>query len=135
MEEFQVTVAAGSLRHEGSSTVVFAHRWTDEGVTADVQFTGAHLLHLAAAGCVLNNLYREGAAMQIALDGVRVSASGQYDPGTWASTGITYSVETESPATDEKLATLLARVDEVAEIPRAIRAGATVERAPDGTAG
>ena len=29
------------------------------GVTAEADFTGGHLLHLAAAGCVLDDIYRE----------------------------------------------------------------------------
>lgn len=67
--------------------------------------------------------------MRRAFDGVRVSASGGYDTANWTSDGITYRAEVRSPATDEDRARLLARVDEVAEIPRAIRAAPPVERA------
>ena len=63
------------------------------------------------------------------IDGVRVRASGSFDSDTWASTGIVYGVDVDSPASVNELARLLDRVDEVAEIPRAIRAGATVQRA------
>jgi hypothetical protein len=63
----------------------------------------------------------------IEIDGVRVSASGGY-ADTWASTGITYSIQLDSPATAEDLAHLLDIVDTVAEIPRAIRSGAPVQR-------
>jgi hypothetical protein len=58
-------------------------------VTVRADFTGAHLLHLAVAGCVLNDLYREAAGLGVEL---------------------------------------LAVVDRVAEIPRAVRAGAAVGR-------
>ena len=108
--------------------MVFPHRWTDEGVTVETAFTGAHLLHLAAAGCVLNDVYREAVASDIAVDGVRVTASGDYDMDTWASTGITYAVEIDSPAGADAIADLLDTVDQVAEIPRSIRHGAPVER-------
>ena len=94
----------------------------------DAEFTGAHLLHLAAAGCVLNDLYREAAALGLELHGVRVTATGGFDPATWQSTGLGYSVEVSSDATAEQLARLLDTVDQVAEIPRAIRAGAPVQR-------
>lgn len=97
-------------------------------MTVRADFTGAHLLHLAAAGCVLNDLYREAAGLGIPLDGVRVTAAGAFDTTTWTSTGITYTVELDSPGNDGVLAGLLARVDEIAEIPRAIRAGAQVTR-------
>ena len=126
-DDFGVVVAAGSLRSSDVDAMRFQHRWTSEGVTVEGDFTGAHLLHLAAAGCVLNDLYREAATLGVELDGVRVRASGEFD-ADWASTGISYSVELSSEATPEQLAHLLKIVDEVAEIPRAIRTGAPVRR-------
>jgi len=128
-EQFPVVVGAGSYRSERADAVRFPHRWTAEGVTVESEFTGAHLLHLAAAGCVLNDVYREAAGLGIAIEGVRVRASGGFDTGTWASTGIGYAVDIDSRAPADDVARLLARVDEVAEIPRAIRAGAPVHRA------
>lgn len=125
---FEVVVAAGTLRSSDSGAVQFPHRWTPEGVTVEADFTGAHLLHLAAAGCVLNDIYREAATLGVELSGVRVRAAGDYDANTWASTGIAYSIQVSSSASSEELAHLLDVVDEIAEIPRAIRAGATVQR-------
>jgi uncharacterized OsmC-like protein len=128
MDQFSVVVGAGSRRSTQAGVVRFPHRWTPDGVTVQTDFTGAHLLHLAAAGCVLNDIYREADGFGIHIDGVRVTASGGFDLETWSSTGIVYSVEVDSPASPPELARLLDRVDEVAEIPRAIRAGATVQR-------
>ena len=128
VEQFAVVVGAGSFRSDDGHAVRFPHRWTPDGVTVEADFTGAHLLHLAAAGCVLNDLYREANERGIRVDGARVTASGGFDTHTWASTGITYRVELDSTASAEELAQLLDRVDQVAEIPRAIRAGATVRR-------
>ncbi|MEV5712478.1 OsmC family protein [Amycolatopsis mediterranei] len=125
---FDVVAAAGSLR--SGTGVRFAHRWTSAGVSVDTEFTGGHLLNLAAAGCVLNDLYREAERLGIELAGVRVTAGGGFDTTTWASTGITYSVELDSAAPTEELDRLLAVVDDVAEIPRALRAGPPVRRAP-----
>ena len=124
MEQFKAVVGAGSYRSSGG--VPFPHRWTPGGVTVDADFTGAHLLHLAAAGCVLNDLYREAQDRGIHLDGVRVTASGGFDPATWSSTGITYRAELDSAADATDLAALLAHVDAIAEIPRALRSGAPV---------
>lgn len=125
---FDVVVSAGTLSPSDTDAVRFPHRWTPEGVTVEADFTGAHLLHLATAGCVLNDLYREATDLGIELKGVRVHAVGHFDTDTWASTGISYSVQVSSPATPDEVAHLLDVVDEVAEIPRAIRAGATVQR-------
>jgi uncharacterized OsmC-like protein len=108
--------------------IAFPHRWTDEGVTVSTEFTGAHLLHLATAGCVLNDVYREAGAIGIELRGVRVTAGGGFDADRWTSTGIEYVVEVDSSALPEEIDRLIAQVDEVAEIPRAIRAGADVTR-------
>ena len=127
-DRFDVVVGAGSLRSTADAVVRFEHRWTTDGVTVEAAFTGAHLLHLATAGCVLNDLYREAATLGIQLDGVRVRATGGFDPDTWTSTGIAYTVDLRSPATPEDLAHLLAVVDAVAEIPRALRAGTEVAR-------
>ena len=50
-DSFVATVASGSLRT--SSGVTMPHAWTAEGVTVDCEFTGAHVLHLSVAGCVV----------------------------------------------------------------------------------
>jgi uncharacterized OsmC-like protein len=125
---FQVAVGAGTMMSASATAARFPHRWTPGGVTVEADFTGGHLLHLAAAGCVLNDLYREAAEQGIALNGARVTAAGGFDTATWQSTGIGYSVEVSSNAPADQLARLLEVVDQVAEIPRAIRAGATVQR-------
>jgi hypothetical protein len=91
-------------------------------------FTGAHLLHLAVAGCVLNDTYREAAALNIEIAGVRVSASGGFDTRTWQSTGIQYVLEIDSPASAPDVEQLQLRVEQVAEIPKALRLGCPVVR-------
>jgi len=123
---FEVAVGAGTMMSDCAAAVRFPHRWTPGGVTVEADFTGGHLLHLAAAGCVLNDLYREAAALGIGLQGARVTAAGGFDTATWQSTGIEYSVEISSDSPADQLAHLLEVVDQVAEIPRALRAGATV---------
>jgi uncharacterized OsmC-like protein len=127
-DQFEVALGAGIYRSADDGAVHFPHRWTPEGVTVEAVFTGGHLLHLAVAGCVLNDVYREAADLQIDLDGVRVTARGSFDTETWVSTGIEYSIDVSSQASAEELERLLAVVDEVAEIPRAIRNGAAVSR-------
>ena len=72
---------------------------------------------------------REAELLGIELSGVRVTAAGGFDTTTWQSTGIDYSVEVSSDASADKLAHLLEAVDQVAEIPQAIRADASVRRA------
>lgn len=107
------------------------HAWTDEGVVAAPASNGAQLLHLSVALCVLNDTYREARSRGIELNGIAVEADGGFDE-EWHSTGVEYSVSIDSPASADDLARLSAVVDEVAEIPRAIRAGAAVTRRSPG---
>jgi uncharacterized OsmC-like protein len=125
---FEVSVGAGTMMSDSDAAVRFPHRWTPGGVTVEADFTGGHLLNLAAAGCVLNDVYREAATLGIELSGVRVTAAGGFDTTTWQSTGIDYAAEVSSDASADELTRLLEVVDQVAEIPRAIRAGADVRR-------
>lgn len=124
--EFETSVAAGSLRP--TKGIVFPHQWTAEGVTVTSDFTGGHLLHLAAAGCVLNDVYREAAQLGVNVRGVRVRAVGGLDTDSWQSMGIEYSIELDSDAGPEDVDALFDRVDAVAEIPKALRVGTTVTR-------
>ena len=103
------------------------HSWTQEGVVAAPASNGGQLLHLSVALCVLNDTYREAERLGIEVSGIAVEADGGFD-GQWRSTGIEYAVTVDSPASAVELAHLGAVVDEVAEIPRAIRAGGSVTR-------
>jgi hypothetical protein len=125
LSPFGVRATAGSLRMNVG--VVLEHAWTDQGVVAAPVENGAQLLHLAVAFCVLNDTYREAERLGITLRGVAVEADGGFD-GEWRSTGIDYAVTVDADAPPEDVAKLLKAVDEVAEIPRAIRAGTRVTR-------
>lgn len=124
--DFTVTAAAGSMR-SGSGSVL-PHAWTEEGVEYAGPFTGAHLLHLSVACCVLNDAYREGRALGLAPIGVSVTTTGGFS-SDWLSTGITWALQVDG-LTVEDAETLTTRVEQVAEIPRVLRAATTVERTP-----
>jgi OsmC-like protein len=126
--EFSVVAGAGSLRPGSASGWTVPHDWTPDGVVVAGDGNGAAVLHLSVALCVLNDTFREGEALGVPVAGVRVRAGGTFDRESWVSTGIVYSVEVDSSAPSEDVAKVLERVDEVAEIPRVLRAGMTVER-------
>ncbi|WP_167880522.1 OsmC family protein [Nocardioides guangzhouensis] len=94
------------------------------------QFTGGHLLHLAVAGCVYNDLYREAAARGLTLTHVSVSADGGFAGEPCASSGITYRIHVEGAAPRHALQQLVAHVQEIAEVPSALRVGADVRPLP-----
>jgi hypothetical protein len=125
LSPFGVTASAGSLRTR--TGVGLTHAWTTEGIDAAPASNGAQVLHLAVAVCILNDTFREAKALGIPVDGITVTADGGYD-SDWRSTGIAYSLTIDSPAAPDDLERLIAVVDEVAEIPRALRAGTEVWR-------
>ena len=126
--EFAVVVSAGDMRPTATDGIEFPHPWTPDGVVVESAFTGAHLLHLSIAGCVLNDVYREASNLGLDIAGVRVTAEGDFDRETWQSTGVAYMVEINSEATEADVDRLLAVVDDVAEIPKAVRAETVVRR-------
>jgi len=83
VNDFEVVVGAGVPRSAEGGAVRFPHPLNPEGVTVQADFTGAHLLHLAAAGCVLNDVYREAQRLGVEVRGVRVSLR-QLRPGDLA---------------------------------------------------
>jgi len=130
--DFPVVAAAGSLRSgPDGALATLPHRWTRAGIELHGDGTGAHLLHLSIAVCVLNDTYREAEPLGVQVRGVRVRAAGGFAPD-WASTGVSYAVEVDSPDDPGAVEALVARVAEVAEIPRALRAGAPVTLAGSG---
>ena len=126
-ETYPVSVSAGTLR-EDDPLFTSPHRWTEGGVSVRGAFSGAHLLHVAVGGCVLNDVYREAEDAGVDVLGVRVAVSGGFDPATWASTGIAWAVEVDAAADDAAVAALLDRVEAVAEIPRTLARGTAVTR-------
>ena len=131
--EFEVTATAGNLRPTPGSGTEFPHVWTEEGVVVESAFTGAHLLHLSIAGCVLNDVYREAETLGIAVGGVKVVVRGDFDRETFHSTGVEYQVEVSSDADEPAIEQLIQVVDEVAEMPKALRAEAIVKRVDTST--
>jgi len=90
-------------------------------------FNGAELMHLAVAGCVSNDLFREAVAAGIHLERVRISARGEFGGDPPVSTGVSYEVEIAGEAPEEQLRALVARVDAIAEIPNCLRRGTPVQ--------
>jgi uncharacterized OsmC-like protein len=109
------------------SQVVLQHHRTD-GIQIDAQpLSGGHLLHLAVAGCVFNDLYRLAAERGIRLTDVLVSATGDFaGERPTVSTGIRYQVFVSGEASEEQLQELVLEVGTIASIPNVLRRGTTV---------
>jgi len=83
-------------------------------------------MHLAVAGCVSNDLFREAMGLGIRLERVRISARGEFAGDPPVSVGVTYDIEIGGEASEEQLRALVARVDAIAEIPNCLRRGTPV---------
>jgi putative redox protein len=92
-------------------------------------FNGGQLLHLAVAGCVSNDLFREAAARGLTIRRVVVRVDGGYAGDPAVSTGISYRVEVDGDGSAEELRELVAHVDAIAEIPNSLRGGTPVRLA------
>ena len=111
----------------GGHTVVIDRPASGGG--SGLGFNGGELLHLAIAGCISNDLFREAARDGIRLEDVRVVVRGDFAGDPAASTGVEYDVEVRGDADEERLRALVARVDAIAEVPCSLRRGTPVRLA------
>jgi uncharacterized OsmC-like protein len=82
------------------SAVLKHHRAGAVEVGVEV-LSGGHLLHLALAGCVFNNIFRLAGERGITLRDCRITVDGGFTDT--ASTGIDYEVEISGSAPAEEL--------------------------------
>ena len=86
-------------------------------------FNGGQLLYMSIAACWSNDLYREAATVGIELDGVEITVDGDFPARGSGSTPISVDLVVRSTAPEDRVRELIAEVERVAEIPRAIREG------------
>lgn len=89
-------------------------------------FNGGQLLHLAVAGCISNDLFREAAGRGLTLRRVVVTVDGDFAGDPAVSTGIAYDVEVDGDGPPADLDALVRHVDAIAEIPNSLRNGTEV---------
>lgn len=88
---------------------------------------GGEFLMLALATCYCNDLYREAARMQIALESVEVEATADFLGIGLAAENIRYRAKVVAPsASAATVAELLRQTDAVAEVHNTVRAGVPV---------
>ena len=127
MFEVEVRNVAGEATAVGSAGpyALVVDRPADGGGRG-LGFNGGQLVYLAIAGCVSNDLFREARAEGLALDRVRVRVRGDFGGDPPVSTDVEYEVEVEGDAPRDRLEALVARVDEIAEIPNSLRRATAV---------
>jgi Predicted redox protein, regulator of disulfide bond formation len=97
-----------------------------EGGGGGLGFSGGQLLHLAVAGCISNDLFREASRLGITLSRVQVVVDGEFDGDPAVSSGIRYQVSVDGDRPRAELDHLVALVDRIAEIPNSLRRGTAV---------
>jgi hypothetical protein len=98
----------------------------DAGHVEQIVDQSRELLHLAVAGCVSNDLFREARALGVRLTRVAITARGEFTGSPPVSGGIGVSVEVWGDAPHAVLRELVDRVDAIAEIPNSLRRGTAV---------
>jgi putative redox protein len=124
--EAQIRLTDAVPGGEDPDALVVAHHVADRAEIRMATFSGGHLLHLAVAGCLFNDILREARARGIPVSDLRVAADGGFAGDPMSSTGITYEVELAGDAPDADLRRLVADCEAVAAIPHALRAGTSV---------
>src|SRR5215470_5466880 len=74
-----------------------------DGGGQDLCFNGGELLHLAVAGCLSNDLFREARVLGLRLTRVAITARGDFTGDPKTSGGIDFPVEVWADAADAAL--------------------------------
>lgn len=113
----EIRIADGSAPAVPLGKVVVEHHRTPSAeITAEV-LSGGHVLHLAVAICLFNDLLRMAAERGIDITDLRVSADGGFAGTPVVSTGISYDIDVAGNAPDDVLRELVADVERDAAIP------------------
>jgi uncharacterized OsmC-like protein len=89
--------------------------------------TGGHVLHLALAQCVFNNVLRIARDRELSLTDVSVMADGDFDAEGTASTGIDCTIELSGDAEQSDLVSVAEAAFADSTVVAVLRRGAAVE--------
>ncbi|WP_266202884.1 OsmC family protein [Pontibacter kalidii] len=118
-EQHEATVSTNSVSRQVSLPA------KPEGYGSAVN--GGELLFLALATCFCNDVYREAARRNMAIDLVEVMVTGEFGQEGEPATNITYEVSILAPEqSQEEIASLTHHVDKVAEVHNTLRKGVRV---------
>ena len=87
---------------------------------------GGELLLLSLATCFCNDIYREAAKRNIAVDGVDVEVTGEFGAEGEPGYNFQYKAKVTSDAPQQEIDALIAYTDQVAEIHNTLRRGLNI---------
>lgn len=110
-----------------AGTLTVPHHLTERARLRIDTFSGGHLLNLAVAGCLFNDILREAAKRKITITDLRVAADGSFRGNPLVCTEIDYEVEVAGDATDAELRRLVVDCERDSTIAHTLRKGTRVE--------
>jgi OsmC-like protein len=123
----QVRLPAGEPEGVSPSRIVIQHhRAPRVEWNVDVA-TGGHMLHLAIAQCVFNNVLRLGAEQRILLSDVNVAVDGDFNTEGTASTGIDCVIELNGDSDRANLIALAKNAFDESSVVAVLRRAGRVE--------
>ena len=123
----QVRLPAGEPEPISPSRIVIQHHRAPR-VEWNVEIaTGGHMLHLALAQCVFNNVLRLAADEQIALRDASVAVDGDFNADGTASTGIDCVIELNGDADRANLVSLAEMAFDESSVVAVLRRAGPVE--------
>jgi putative redox protein len=125
----QIRMAEPNSRAADPRGVIFTHHRAGHVQVKIEALTGGHLLHLAVAGCLFNDILRAAAERGVAVSQLEVSADGEFGGEPTVSTGITYSVRITGDVAPEDLRRLIHECEQDTAIGQTLQRGTRVRAA------
>lgn len=125
----QIRKAEASPRAVDPGDVIFKHHRAGHAQVKIETLTGAHLLHLAVAGCLFNDILRVAAERGITVNQLEVSANGDFAGEPAVSTGISYSVRITGDAPEDELRGLIRHCEKDSSIGNTLQRSTRVHAA------
>jgi len=119
--------------HEGTFSVGWSghHSLVIDRGPADggqgMGFNGGQLLLLAIGACYANDVFREAAARDLEVLGVRVVVECDWGGDPPRAQNVRYSTRVEAEADEDEIMDLIQHVDQIAEVHNTLRAAAEIE--------
>ncbi|HEX9098805.1 MAG TPA: OsmC family protein [Candidatus Dormibacteraeota bacterium] len=123
-----VSNATAAESAEPNSLIVRHHRSGRAELKVD-ELSGGHLLHMALAGCVFNNIHRIAQDRGIRVHDASVAVDGGFNEEGNASTGISCRVMVAGEAAKEQLAAVAREAFDNSSIAAILRQTTTVDLA------
>jgi uncharacterized OsmC-like protein len=127
MFDIEIRTAESDAPAVGPGTIVVEHHLTDRASIVIDTLSGGHLLHLAVAGCLFNDILRAAGQRGITLTDLRISADGEFVGDPLLSTGVHYAVTVAGDAPDDVLRALVAECQDASAVAQSLRRGTPVE--------